>query len=370
MYRVVLILLGATLAFGQSPASPQQMLKDAITAQQSGKFDEAIRVYRLILDKYPNIPEIRSNLGAALSGSGHYAEAIVEYKRALKLKPDAQVRLNLALAYYKTADLTSTVETLKKAREEAPSNLQVVTLLADCYLRLGQNKEVIDLLTSVQRADPSNQAFNYLLGTALVRDGQAAKGQFVIDRILKNGDSAEARLLMGTTKYIVSDFRGALEDLQKAVELNPNLAEANSYYGLALLASGDQAGARKAFERELKADPNNFESNLRMGVILRQDEENEEALKYLQRALQIRPSDPGVLYQIASVELAGGQVDRAQHDLEALVRVQPKFLEAHVSLATVYFRQKKKPQGEHERAIVAKLNAERQASNEVGAKGQ
>ncbi len=221
----------------------------------------------------------------------------------------------------------------------------MVTLLADCYLRLGQNKEVIDLLTSVQRADPSNQAFNYLLGTALVRDGQAAKGQFVIDRILKNGDSAEARLLMGTTKYIVSDFRGALEDLQKAVELNPNLAEANAYYGLALLASGDQANARKAFERELKADPNNFESNLRMGVILRQDEENDEALKYLQKALQIRRGDPGVLYQIASVELAGGQVDRAQHDLEALVRAEPKFLEAHVSLATVYFRQKKKPLG-------------------------
>lgn len=371
MNRVILIFLAATLAFSQSPPpSPQEMLKAAVAAQQSGNFDEAIRVYRLILEKYPNIPEIRSNFGAALAGNGHYSEAIVEYKRALKLKPNAQVRLNLALAYYKTADLSATVETLKKVREEAPSNLQVVTLLADCYLRLGQNKEVIDLLTAVQRADPSDQAFNYLLGTALVRDGQAAKGQFIIDRILKNGDSAEARLLMGTTKYMAQDFRGALDDLQKAVEFNPGLAEANAYYGLALLASGDQATAKQAFERELKADPNNFESNLRMGVILRQDEENEEALKYLQKALQIRPGDAGVLYQIASVELAGGQVDRAQRDLEALVKAQPKFLEAHVSLATVYFRQKKKLQGERERALVAKLNAEKQASNEVGAKGQ
>src|SRR4051794_33395810 len=117
MHRVVVILLGATLAFGQSPASPQEMLKSAIAAQQSGDFEEATRVYRLILDKYPNIPEIRSNLGAALAGNGHYTEAIVEYKRALKLKPNAQVRLNLALAYYKIADLSATVETLKKARE-------------------------------------------------------------------------------------------------------------------------------------------------------------------------------------------------------------------------------------------------------------
>jgi tetratricopeptide (TPR) repeat protein len=368
MLRVIAYILCASAVFGQSPVSPQEVLKAAIAAQESGSFDEAIRGYRSILEKYPNIPEIRSNLGAALAGKGQYSEAIVEYRRALKLKPNSQARLNLALAYYKTADLKAAVDTLKAVREEAPSNLQVVTLLADCYLRLGQNKDVIDLLTLVQRADPGNQAFNYLLGTALVRDGQAAKGQLIIDRILSNGDSAEARLLMGTTKYVANDFRGALEDLQKAVELNPGLAEANAYYGMALLASGDQASAKQAFERELKADPNNFDANLRMGVILRQDEENEGATKYLQRALQIRPGDPGVLYQIASVELASGQVDQARRDLEALIKTEPKFLEAHVSLATVYFRQKRKLEGERERAIVAKLNAERQSINEVGAK--
>jgi tetratricopeptide (TPR) repeat protein len=368
MHRVVVFLFCASVAFGQSPPSPQEMLKEAIAAQESGNFDEAIRGYRSLLQKYPNIPEIRSNLGAALAGKGQYAEAIVEYKRALKLRPNTQARLNLALAYYKTAELSVAVETLKRVREEAPSNLQVVTLLADCYLRMGQNKEVIDLLTLVQRVDPRDQAFNYLLGTALVRDGQAAKGQLIIDRILSNGDSAEARLLMGTTKYMASDFRGALEDLQKAVELNPGLAEANAYYGMALLASGDQANAKQAFERELKTDPNSFEANLRMGVILRQDEENEAASKYLRRALQIRPGDPGVLYQIASVELAAGDVDQARRDLEALTKAEPKFLEAHVSLATVYFRQKRKLEGERERAIVAKLNAERQTINEVGAK--
>src|SRR4051794_24491204 len=119
MNRVLFILLFASLAPSQSPPSPQEMLKEAMAAQQSGNFNEAIRVYRLILDKYPNIPEIRSNLGAALAGSARYSEAIVEYKRALKLKPNAQVRLNLALAYYKTADLNATIETLKTAREEA-----------------------------------------------------------------------------------------------------------------------------------------------------------------------------------------------------------------------------------------------------------
>lgn len=367
MYRVFALFFCLGCAYAQSSQSPEELLKEAVGYQQSGDLDHAIQDYRALLEKYPNISEIRSNLGAALVGKGHYAEAVTEYKRALIVKPNPQVRLNLALVYYKLGDLTLAVETLKKVREEEPGNMQTLTVLGDCYLRLGKNQEVIALLTPAQRQDPDNPAFNYMLGTALVRDGQAAKGQLVIDKILRNGDSAEARMLMGTTKYMVRDFAGALGDLQKAVELNPSLPEVNAYYGLALLATGDQPAARKAFERELKSDPNNFDANLRMGVLLRQDEDNDAALKYLQRALQIRPGDFGVRYQIASLKLAEGDLVEACRELEALVKEAPQFSEAHVSLATVYFRQKRKADGERERAIVAKLNAARQA-NEPAAK--
>jgi tetratricopeptide (TPR) repeat protein len=313
----------------------------------------------LLLEKYPQIAEIHSNLGAALAGEGRYTDAITEYQRALAIKPDPQVRLNLGLAYYKASQLPLAVDTLKKT----PRGPQSLTVLADCYLRLGQNKQVIDLLTAARNAEPENAAFTYLLGTALVRDGQIAQGQIVIDKILKNGDSAQARLLMGTTKMMVNDFAGALEDFAKAVELDPKLPEAYSYYGQALLSTGDQAAAKKAFQRELESDPNNFDANLRLGVLLRQDQENDEALRFFRHALEIRPKDFGVRYQIATVELAKGQLDQAQRELESLVKEAPTFTEAHVSLATIYFRQKNKAAGERERAIVAKLNAERQANS-------
>jgi tetratricopeptide (TPR) repeat protein len=284
------------------------------------------------------------------------------------LKPNPEVELNLALAYYKTADFTSALNTLKKVRPQVPANMQVVTLLADCYLRLGQNKDVIELLTPLQQKDPDNPTFIYLLGTALVRDGQTAKGQLVIDKILRNGDSAEARLLMGTTKYMAKDFSGARDDLQKALDLNADLPDVHAYYGMALLSTGDPAAAKEAFARELKINPNNFDANLQMGLLSRQDEQNDEALKYLQHALQIRPGDPGVRYQIAVLEMATGQLDAARRDLESLIKDSPDFLEAHVSLATVYFRQKRKADGDRERAIVAKLNAAKQAQTEVAAK--
>jgi tetratricopeptide (TPR) repeat protein len=354
MYRLALALLCLCCA---AQNSPQEIMKE-----------DAVRDYRLLVKEYPNIFEIRSNLGAALAGQGLYSDAIAEYRRALDLKSNTQVRLNFALAYYKTGDFRQAIDTMKRVYVEAPGNMQAVTVLSDCYLKLGQNKDVIALLKPIQQAQPKNETFIYLLGTALVRDGQAEKGQVLIDKILRNGDSADSRMLMGTAKYMVSDYAGAREDLRKAIELNPNLPEAFAYYGMALLSTGDQAGARKAFERELQSDPNNFVSNLHMGVLLREDANYDGALKYLNHALKLRPDDPGVRYQIASIEIAQGRLPEATRDLESLVKDSPNFIEAHVSLATVYFREKRKADGERERAVYAKLNAAQQTQNEVAAK--
>jgi tetratricopeptide (TPR) repeat protein len=362
IYRLAFALLFVSWLRAQATVPPQELLKQAVELHQAGKFDEAIRDYRRILEMYPEMGQVRSNLGAALSASGKYSEAIVEYNRALLQKPDPRVRLNLALAYYKTSQYPKAVDTLLKVRAEQPSDVQPAMLLADCYLRLGQNKEVVALLTPMQETGAGSLAVAYMLGTALIRDGQTGKGQIVIDQILKNGDSAEARFLMGTTKFMVNDLAGAVSDLQKAVELKPDLPDVYSYYGLALLSTGDPASARKAFEKELTLDPNNFEASLRMGVLLRQDEENANALKYFEHALVLRPGDIGVRYQMAATELAMGQVEAARKALETMLKEAPTFTEAHVTLATAYYREKRKAEGDRERAIVSKLNAQKQAT--------
>jgi len=361
-YLLIILPVAGILA-GQTARAPQDLLKEAESLHRAGKFDQAIEDYRLLLKQYPDVAPVRSDLGAALAAAGRYEEAIVEYEGALKLQPLPQIRLNLALAYYKAGKIALAVEDLKKVHEDMPDDVRPVMLLADCYLRLGENKKVIELLDPLQPTHGKDLAFVYLLGTALVRDGQVASGQVIIDKILKNGDSAEARLLMGTTKMMVHDDPGALVDLQKAVELNPNLPDVYAYYGLALLANANPDKAYDAFRRALERDPNDFESNLRMGVLLRREEKYDAALQYFHHALEVRPGDFGARYQIASLTLAAGQVEQARRDLESIVKQAPNFTEAHVSLATAYYREKRKADGDRERAIVDKLTVERQAAD-------
>ena len=361
----LMVLPLAAILAGQTARSPQELLREAESLRRAGKLDQAIEDYHLLLKQRPDLAPVRSDLGATLAAAGRYEAAIVEYQQALKLQPLPQIRLNLALAYYKAGKITLAAESLKKVREEMPADPRATMLLADCYLRLGENRKVIELLDPLEPTRGDDLAFVYMLGTALVREGQVAKGQVIIDKILKNGDSAEARLLLGTTKMVVHDDPGSLEDLRKAVELSANLPDVYAYYGLALLANGNTDAAYEAFEHALQNDPNDFESNLQMGALLRRDEKYDAALQHLHHALEVRPGDFGARYQIAALELARGQVEQARRDLESIVKEAPNFTEAHVSLATAYYREKRKADGDRERGIVDKLNAQPKAAGEA-----
>jgi tetratricopeptide (TPR) repeat protein len=367
MYRLALAALGAGLLCGQSSQSPQELLKEAVALHQQGKLDEAIRDYDLFLDMYPDAAEVRSNLGAALVSTGKYQRAIDEYKLALLKKPEPKLHLNLALAYYKTENYRDAIPELEKVRETDKENRQAVLLLGDCYVAVEQYKKAIDLLTPIYDAGPDDSTIDYVLGTALARDGQTERAQRVINPLLSGPDTAEKHMLMGSSKFGARDYTNALTELRQAAEMNPDLPGVHSYYAQALFASGQMEASRKIFEQELERNPSDFQSNVHLGLMLRQDEKYDEAMKYLNRALAARPGDVAVRYQVALVKMAQGKDDAARDEMEQIVSEAPSFTEAHVSLSILYFREKRKDDGNRERAIVQKLNAARQAE-QPGAK--
>ena len=357
-----LVLSIARIAWCQEASGADTVLRHAIQLHQSGDIAAAISEYRNYLNQAPDNVMARSNLGAALAHSGHFEEAIVEYQKALEVQPgNLPVRLNLALAYYKAAEISQAAAELERVLEQRRDR-QPVLLLADCYLRLGENKKVIDLLSPLEQETPDDKALDYTLGTALVRDGQTARGELLVDRILRDGDSAEGRLLMGESKLLANDFAGALEELKKALEINPQLPGVNGYYGVALAGTGDNAGAEAAFRKELASNPNDYSANFQLGKLLKVDEHYAESRRCFERALGLRPHAPPARYQLALLDLQNGQAEQARATLESLIRENPQDVEAHISLATAYYRLKRKEDGNKQRAIVLQLNAEKQTA--------
>ena len=61
-------------------------------------------------------------------------------------------------------------------------------------------------------------------------------------------------------------------------------------------------------------------------------------------------------FQLAAIHVSLGETDRGSTMLEAIAKEAPSFIEARVSLATVYYRLKLRDLGDKERAVVDELN--------------
>jgi tetratricopeptide (TPR) repeat protein len=354
-------MFAAALALGQ-PATPPEAYARAVALQQAGDREGAAAAYRELLKTQPSHIAARSNLGVVLAQLGRYEEAIEAYRAALTVDPaQHRIRLNLGIALYKATRYADAVPELAAVRTAQPDNLQARYLEADCYLRMGAPKKVIELLAPIESAHQDDLALAYMLGLAYLQEKEMAKGGLLVDRILKRGDSAEAHLMMGMAKRGSGDLAGALDELGKAVALNPELPSVHSLYGRALLETGNRDRARAEFEAEIARNPLDFDAQLYLGVLLKEEQAFDQAMVHFERALGVRPGDPAVRYQIVTIHVSRGETERALPVLEAIVKEAPDFLEAHVTLATVYYRLKRREDGDRERAIVDRLNKEIQA---------
>jgi protein O-GlcNAc transferase len=373
MVRYSLIALLAMLAAPASPALAQnapdfaRLFGRAIELHQAGDLLGAIDAYKAALAISPDRADALSNLGAAYVRLGQYDDGIRQYEAALKAdQANSTFRMNLALAYYKSARPNEAVLHLKRVVASAPDTKAAYLVLADCYLQIGQDREVVALLTPRESMFTGDLAFAYLLGTALLRTGAETTGQVYVDRVFGAGESAEAHLLMGIAHLGQHDYPAAKIELERAVRLNPKVPTAHALYGRALLALGEQADAERAFHKELDVNVNDFEANLQLGNIRKSAQRFAEASVYLERAHTIRPTDLTARKLLASLRLQTGKVEEALGMLEAVAKDAPDLVEVHVQLATAYNRLGRKADAERERAIVDRLNAEIQAKQRGG----
>jgi tetratricopeptide (TPR) repeat protein len=254
-----LILLAAAAAGAQDKPLPDAdaLFARGVALHQAGDIMGAIEAYEAALEKDPERVDARSNLGAAYVRLGRYDEAITHYRGVLARLPDqAQVRFNLALALYKAARIAEAADELARVVEKDPANRNAVLLLADCRLQTGDDAKVVEVLGPRAEEFKGDRLFAYLMGTALLRRNELMKGQAYIDLLFKGGDEAEAHLLMGVAQARRGDHRAALPELQKAVQMKPELPGAHALLGRTLLAMGRRDDAAAAFRDELGRNPN------------------------------------------------------------------------------------------------------------------
>ncbi len=358
---LAIVLIVSQSAAQEPPREFDRLVAEAVQLHEAGDVLGAIDAYVAALRIDPKQPGVHSNLGAAYVRLGKYDEAIQQYRQALAIDgANPAFRFNLALAYYKAARMPEAIEAFQAALAANPDNNAAVLLLGDALLQTGRFQQVIEILSPRDQQFQSDLGYAYVLGTALLRTGERDRAQVYLDRIFKAGESAEAHLLMGTALIETRDYPGAIAEIKKALELNPALPTARTVYARALLGAGDHEGAMRELQRAVVAAPNDFEANLQLAALLRRDERHQESSRYFRRAVDLRPQDATARFGLGAALLSLGALEDSRVLLEKVVVDSPDYTEAHVMLATCYYRLKRKDDGDRERAIAERLRQKEQ----------
>jgi tetratricopeptide (TPR) repeat protein len=357
--------VGAAVAAQEDTRSSRQILERASQLHEAGEVAAAVREYQAFLERHPDVADVRSNLGAAYVRLGFLDKAIAQYRRALELgnaTDPTTIRFNLGLAYYKAARLEEATRALSRVLAARPDHKNALLLLANCHLSAGDNRKVIELLTPLQATHGRDRAFAYILGTALLREGDLERGQALVDVVLREGESAESHFLLGTAQLARGDAVAAAEEFRRALALNPELPSVNGLLGRSLSETSRTDEAAEYFRRELRLNPNDFDANLRLGMHLQKAEQDYgAALAHYERALRVRPGSPEARYQIGLAYMMTDRADEALAKIEGVVNDVPDFLEGHATLTRLYYRLGRRAEAERHRAIADELRARREA---------
>lgn len=313
--RISLAFLAVALCASAQDAAG--LAAKALQLQSSGDYAAAADAYRELLKLDPNQVATHVNLGVVLAKTGHYDEALAEYAAADKLLPgDPRIALNIALAYEKSGRVQAAAERFDSLHAANPENLQVTMLLADCNLQLGNDKRVIALLEPLHAQAPGDLGVVYMLGMALLRDHQTDAGQKLLDQILRNGDSAESRFLLGVRMFEAQDYPAAVKQFERAAALNPSLPGLQAFYGTSLLDTGDPDAAIAAFDKELQTDPNSYAAHIGLAQIFEARHQVSDATAHFQKAQLLRPQATVPHLGTAQAPQDGPQLNSAAPDFE------------------------------------------------------
>ncbi len=114
-----------------NPQVSQEQFNGLITLYNQGKLTQALDAGEALEKQFPSIPYIPNLLGAVNTGLGRLEQAVVNYEKALAIKPDyAEAYNNMGLVLKDKGESDAAIESFKKALKIKPDYASAKHLIA------------------------------------------------------------------------------------------------------------------------------------------------------------------------------------------------------------------------------------------------
>ncbi len=290
-----------------SPKTNAETVSSIITrgimAAKSGNYYQAIKIYNKALEIDPNIALAYLSRGVSKMKLEDYSGAMTDFNKAIEINP------RYAQAYLNRANLKVIMDEYSKAIEDYKKALEINPKLGEAYTGLGIAKIMSGFSNSIACLD-------FEKAIALGDNAKDLLKKYCSD-IKKDGGYFYMR---GNRKQNEGDYKGALKDFNKAIEIFPTYTVA--YYSRAHLKEilKDYKGAIADLSKIIESTEEGSErAYLRRGVIKLKMKKNKEAIEDFNKSLEKKPNYiyPFLYRGIALLNI--GEKEKACSDFKEII---------------------------------------------------
>ncbi|MBF0191118.1 MAG: tetratricopeptide repeat protein [Magnetococcales bacterium] len=295
------------------------------------KFPEAATQYELLLKKQPDHLSARLML-AQIHGRLKDPAKARNALAPLFGKPELAWKANLALgrAYVHVPDLKKSLEYFRKARKQAPDQLEPVLALGAALQEMERPKEAEAIYRNFLARNPESETIHSRLGRLLLtqEDRAAALEEFRTIARLSPG-SVQARLTSALILMSQRHYEEALQELRLAEAARPGNSGVAYYIGQTLEGLDRVKEARAAYEPIKRDEPYYVEAQVRIAFLDAYEKKGKEAVARLRELNTAHPDRIEVLLALTVILLQeeeyGAVLDAASKGL-TIAPEQSRFL--------------------------------------------
>ena len=144
----------------------------------------------------------------------------------------------------------------------------------------------------------------------------------------------------GWSLISLGDHAGAIQALQKALQLSPGETQAESLLGWAQMLYGDYDDALSTFQKVLMKEPANSLARINVGYICLKKHIFGEAIEHLSKAIRLDNDKKATLYAhfyLGLVYLHREMYEDAQTFFQKTLKLGPNLIEAHYELGRAFW---------------------------------
>jgi tetratricopeptide (TPR) repeat protein len=373
---VALVLVLASSSGGSALLGQEANRAVAMGLEQQGRMAEAEAAWKSVAEADPANAEAFAHLGLLESRQEHYAEAIANYDKAVKLAPTMPgLEMNLGLALFKANQFPAAIKIFTAQIRQHPQGAaaeHLNILLGMAHYGMGDYFVAIPYLQRAAKNDPGSLPLRLTLAHSCLWSKQYDCVLAVYKEILAlNAESAEADMLAGEALDEQGDDAGAIVQFRSATHANPK--EPNAHFGLGYLLWKQQHFDEAAveFKAEIEIDPEQQQARAYLADSLVEVNQFEKAKPYLE-AIVTQNNAAGlsamVHRDLGIVYAETGHSGEAIAELQEAIQIDPWYTSAHWRLAKAYQATGDKAKAKAEFEIVSTMKREsvRPLTQEIG----